>query len=93
LPSSVLCIDLLVFINNRIKYLDFTNFTSKEYCIEGNAFAINLLEEIKISGIANMRYISSDEDDMWNMFINIIENIGKPGDYKYENNKWKWYPL
>ena len=30
---------------------------------------------------------------MWNNFAKYYDKNEKTGDYKYENDKWKWYPL
>ena len=95
LPNNIEEIECSAFANNQIESLDLSNYTKLKYIMD-NVFSNNPLNEIKILDNINVDYYNYTEykDDMWNKFaIYYNDNNKKEGDYKLENNKWKWYPL
>ena len=93
LPDNIEEIYNYAFSINQIKILDLSNCIKLKK-IEYYAFSSNPLEEIKILGNIEIQYKDEDDDDLWNNFTKYYnDNNKKAGDYKLENNKWKWYPL
>jgi hypothetical protein len=83
------------FKNNKIEMLDLSNCTNLKPIVS-NAFAENPLNEIKILDNINVDYYNYTDykDDLWSKFIKYYKNNNnKSGDYKYKDDKWKWYPL
>ena len=74
------------------KKLNFIYLSKNIEKIENEAFdknQIEILDNIKIE-----YDIDYYKNDMWNNFAKYYnDNNKKAGDYKLENNKWKWYPL
>ena len=92
LPENIEIIDEFAFYSNQIKILDLSNCIKLKN-IEKHAFSDNPLNEIKILDDITIEY-NNDKDDIWNTFAKYYnDNNKKAGDYKLENNKWKWYPL
>ncbi len=93
LPQNIEEIRFCAFEYNQIESLDLSNCIKLKK-IEYYAFSSNPLEEIKILGNIEIQYKDEDDDDLWNNFTKYYnDNNKKAGDYKLENNKWKWYPL
>jgi hypothetical protein len=62
--------------------------------INENAFKENPLNEIKILDNINIEYYKYLKNDLWTKFVIYYNDTDKKsGDYKLENNEWKWYPL
>jgi hypothetical protein len=92
LPQNIEIIKRYAFEKNEIKILDLSNYIKLKQ-IEIYAFLYNPLTEIKILDDITIEY-NNDKDDMWNKFAKYYnKNNKKAGDYKLENNEWKWYPL
>jgi len=95
LPNNIEEIECSAFANNQIESLDLSNY-KKLKDIYKSAFSKNPLKEIKILNDIDINY-SYDDDykyDLWNRFVKYYNNNNKKsGDYKYENDEWKWYPL
>jgi len=52
------------------------------------------LKKIKILDNINIIYDNKLKGDAWNEFAKYYnDNNKKEGDYKLEDNIWKWYPL
>jgi len=95
LPKNIEEIYKGAFRNNKIESIDLLNCTKLKY-IFLNIFFNNPLNEIKILDNVIIEYNNYAEykDDMWNKFaIYYNDNNKKEGDYKLENDEWKWYPL
>jgi len=91
LPKNIEIIQNFAFRTNQIEILDLSNYIKlkniKEY-----AFSDNPLKEIKILDNIEIEY--HDNNDIWNNFvICYLKNNKKAGDYKLENDEWKWYSL
>jgi len=92
LPQNIEIIKRYAFEKNEIKILDLSNYIKLKQ-IEIYAFLYNPLTEIKILDDITIEY-NNDKDDIWNTFAKYYNNNGKiSGDYKYENDRWKWYSL
>ncbi len=88
-------IDSYSFYKNNIKYLDLSNCNNLNE-IDLYAFSKNPLQEIKILNkiIVSCSYSQNLSYDAWNKFAKYYnDNNKKAGNYKLENNEWKWYPL
>jgi len=73
--------------------LDLSNNIKLEK-IEDYAFSNNPLKKIKILDNINIIYDNKLKGDAWNEFAKYYnDNNKKEGDYKLEDNIWKWYPL
>jgi len=93
LPPNLKSISDNCFDHNLISYIDLSNY-SKLSIIGYDAFLDNPLEEIKIQYNITMKYNHIVKNDKWNEFTKYYNETNKRvGDYKYENNKWNWYPL
>jgi len=95
LNKTIEIIEEEVFKSNNIEYLDLSSYKYLNK-INNLAFSRNPLQEIKILDNINVgtSYSPSFETDKWNTFTKYYnDNNKKAGDYKLENNKWKWYPL
>jgi len=95
LPNNIEEIECSAFANNQIESLDLSNYT-KLTRIMNNAFSNNPLKKIKILNDIEIEY--NDHiyyfKDPWNKFAKYYSyNERYAGDYKYENDEWKWYPL
>ena len=80
---------------NQIEILDLSNCIKLKHIVF-DAFSNNLLNEIKILNDITIDYDNDYDykDDLWNRFVKYYnDNEKKAGDYKLENNEWKWYPL
>ena len=95
LPKNIEKIEWCAFMNNQIQILDLSNCIKLKHIVF-DAFSSNPLNEIKILDNVLLEY---DEyfyflKDPWNTFTKYYnDNKMKSGDYKYNNNEWKWYPL
>ena len=93
LTKNIKIIDAYAFESNKIKILDLSNCVKLKK-IKWCAFSINPLKEIKILGNIEIEYEDYYKKDMWNEFVIYYnDNNKKAGNYKLENNEWKWYPL
>ena len=93
LPNNIEEIECSAFANIQIESLDLSNCKQLKY-IDGDAFSNNPLKKIKILYNIEIEYDNYYNKDIWNTFVKYYNNNGKiSGDYKYENNEWKWYPL
>jgi len=93
LPQNIEIIDNYSFNKNQIEILDLSNCINLKV-INENAFKKNPLNEIKILDNINIEYYKYLKNDLWNKFVKYYnDNKMKSGDYKLENNEWKWYPL
>ena len=93
LPKNIKIVGNFAFANNKIEILDLSNCTQLKE-IDENAFLNNPLNEIKILDNIEIGYDKKNIDDLWNKFSKYYnDNKMKSGDYKYNNNEWKWYPL
>ena len=82
-----------VFLKNQIQILDLSNYIKLKE-IKLAVFSENPLTEIKILNDIKIEYDKKYMDELWTKFaIYYNYNNKKAGDYKLENNKWKWYPL
>ena len=93
LPKNIEIIQNFAFRTNQIEILDLSNYIKlkniKEY-----AFSDNPLNEIKILDNINIEYYKYLKNDLWTKFVIYYNDTNKKsGDYKLENNEWKWYPL
>ena len=97
LPKNIEIIEYSAFENNQIESLDLSNYIKLKY-IKYYAFSENPLTEIKILNNININYEPNVDwkyyGDVWNKFVKYYNDNGKKsGDYKYENDEWKWYLL
>jgi len=93
LPKNIEKIDWFAFMNNQIESLDLSYCKQLGY-IGRNAFFKNPIKDIEILNDITIEYDKNNKDDMWNKFVKYYNNNNKKsGNYKLENNKWKWYPL
>jgi len=93
LPKNIEIIEYSAFENNQIEILDLSNCIKLKHIVF-DAFSSNPLNEIKILDNIEIGYDKKNMDDLWNNFTKYYnDNNKKAGDYKLENNKWKWYPL
>jgi hypothetical protein len=95
LPKNIKMIKDRAFEVNNIESLDLLQCTTLNY-ITYLAFSNNPLQEIKILDNIDAKTLYSTEfkTDKWNNFTKYYnKNNKKAGDYKLENNEWKWYPL
>ena len=93
LPNNIEEIEWSAFIYNQIEILDLSNCIKLKK-IKWCAFSINPLKEIKILGNIEIEYEDYYKKDMWNEFVIYYNDTDKKsGDYKLENDEWKWYPL
>jgi len=93
LPENIEKIRYCAFEDNQIEILDLSNCIKLKK-IEYYAFSSNPLKEIKILGNIEIEYDSYYKKDIWNIFARYYnDNNKKEGNYKLENNEWKWYPL
>ena len=93
LPKNIREISRDTFAYNQIEILDLSNCINLKV-INENAFKKNPLNEIKILDNINIEYYKYLKNDLWNKFVKYYnDNKMKSGDYKLENNEWKWYPL
>jgi len=92
LPENIEIINSFSFYENQIEILDLSNCKNiKEISIF--AFLDNPLKTIKILNDIEIEY-GLDDHNIWNRFVKYYnKNNKKAGDYKLENNEWKWYPL
>ena len=95
LSINIIKIEENSFKHNQIEKLDLSIYIKLKK-IYKHAFSENPLNEIKILDNVLLEY---DEyfyflKDPWNTFTKYYnDNKMKSGDYKYNNNEWKWYPL
>ena len=93
LPKNIEKIEWCAFMNNQIQILDLSNCIKLKHIVF-DAFSSNPLNEIKILDNIEIGYDKKNIDDLWNKFSKYYnDNKMKSGDYKYNNNEWKWYPL
>ena len=95
LPNNIETLSFASFAYNKIQNLDLSNCI-KLTRIMNNAFSNNPLKTIKILNDIEIEY--NDHiyyfKDPWNKFAKYYSyNERYAGDYKYENDEWKWYPL
>ena len=91
LPKNIEKIGSEAFRCNQIEILDLLHYIKLKE-IHEYAFFENPLKEIKILNDIMLNYDNSN--DLWNTFVKYYnDNNKKAGDYKLENNEWKWYPL
>jgi len=95
LPKNIEMMSMEAFGKNQIKLLDLSNCKNiKEISIF--AFLDNPLKTIKILDNINVEFTNNlkNFNDLWNDFSKYYnKNKKKAGNYKLENNEWKWYPL
>jgi len=94
LPKNIEIIDNFAFSNNQIEILDLSNCIKLKE-IKNASFGHNPLKEIKILDNIEIEYYNYlNDNDKWNKFCEYYKNNKeKSGDYKLENDKWKWYSL
>ena len=95
LPKNIEIIGEWAFENNKIEILDLSNCNNLNE-IDLYAFSNNPLQEIKILNkiIVSCSYSQNLSYDAWDKFAKYYnDNNKKEGNYKLENNEWKWYPL
>ena len=93
LPKNIEILDKYTFSVNQIEILDLSNCIKLKEILS-DAFSDNPLKEIKILGNIEIEYDNYYKKDIWNIFARYYnDNEKKAGDYKLENNEWKWYPL
>ena len=93
LSKNIEKIELSAFLNNKIEILDLSNCINLKV-INENAFEKNPLNEIKILDNINIEYYKYLKNDLWTKFVIYYNDTDKKsGDYKLENDEWKWYPL
>jgi len=86
-------IGTLAFCDNNITYIDLSK-CNKLTLIGEHAFANNPIKEIKILENKILLYNKKYKHERWNQFAIYYNKTGKrAGDYKLENDEWKWYPL
>jgi len=95
LPKNIEMMSMEAFGKNQIKLLDLSNCINLKV-IYDNTFAGNPLKEIKILNNINVEFTNNlkNFNDLWYDFAKYYnKNKKKAGNYKLENNEWKWYPL
>jgi hypothetical protein len=93
LPPNITEIEKSAFSRNQIEILDLSNYVNLNK-INSDAFLKNPLKEIKILDNLSLSYVEYRTSSIWDDFIKYYNNNNKKsGDYKLENEEWKWYPL
>ena len=93
LPKNIEALSFASFAYNKIQNLDLSNCIKLKEILS-DAFSDNPLKEIKILGNIEIEYDNYYKKDIWNIFARYYnDNNKKEGNYKLENNEWKWYPL
>ena len=94
LPENIEIINSFSFYENQIEILDLSKYLNLKN-IEMNAFSNNPFKEIKVLDNIKIEYYNYlNDNDIWNKFCEYYKNNKeKSGDYKLENDKWKWYSL
>jgi hypothetical protein len=93
LPKNIEIIKGWAFEKNKIEILDLSNYTKLKE-IKLLSFLDNPLKRIKILNNIEIEYEYYYENDLWNKFAKYYnKSEKKSGNYKYEDNKWQWYPL